>query len=210
MKTGSAGLALIESFEGLILQSYDDYNDHVVKAGDTVRGTLTIGYGHTTSAGGPRVTAGQVITKEQAVSLLQGDLSRVEADVTKLVKVPLNQNQFDALVSFQFNTGALGRSSVLRLLNAKNYKGAAQALLLYNKGNGQVLAGLVRRRKAEQDLFNKPSSVLPGTKATTAGAVIATGAAIAHNNPHHYGLIIAGVVITIGLAWLVIHYLGKK
>lgn len=198
MKTGSAGLALIESFEGLILQSYDDYNDHVVKAGDTVRGTLTIGYGHTTSAGGPRVTAGQVITKEQAVTLLQQDLSRVEADIGRLVKVPLNQNQFDALVSFQFNTGALGRSSVLKALNAKDYKGAASALLLYNRGNGQVLAGLVRRRKAEQDLFNKPASTITPAH-TTAGAVIAVGTAAATTTPHNMWWLVP-LSIVVGLA----------
>lgn len=171
MKTSQTGRQLIENFEGLILGAYDDYNDRIVKPGDAVRGTLTIGYGHTSVAGLPRVFAGQKITRAQADQILAADLKKVEDQVTSLVKVPLNQNQFDALISFQFNTGALGKSSALRLLNAGNYAGAANALLLYNRGNGQVLQGLVRRRNAERDLFlAKPSVAGP-----VAGGAAAVG-----------------------------------
>ncbi len=163
MKTSSNGRKLIESFEGLILQSYDDYNDHVVGPGDTVHGTLTIGYGHTSAAGDPSVFLGQVLIQSDADRILGQDLGRVEQEVNSLVKVPLNQNQFDALVSFQFNTGALGHSSALPLLNEGKYAEAADHLLLYDKAGGRTLAGLIRRRKAEEKLFLSEATTLPDT-----------------------------------------------
>src|SRR6185437_9224903 len=107
MKTSATGRKLIERFEGLILQAYDDANDHIVKPGQLVHGTLTIGYGHTSAAGPPRVYVGQVIDQPTADGILGADLASVEIEVEHLVKVLLNQNQFDALVSFQFNTGWL-------------------------------------------------------------------------------------------------------
>jgi lysozyme len=158
MKTGAAGLALIESFEGLILSAYDDYNDHIVKPGGHVYGTLTIGYGHTDAAGPPKVFIGQTITKEEASEILAADLAAVEAEVAHLVKVALNQNQYDAVVSFQFNTGWLGHPgcSLLHALNSGNYNLAAKDFALYNRASGRVLSGLVRRRAAEAKLFNTP------------------------------------------------------
>jgi lysozyme len=157
VKTSPAGRALIESFEGLILQAYDDYNDRVVHVGDRVRGTLTIGYGHTDAAGPPHVYVGQEITREEANAILASDLTSVEIEVNHLVKVPLNQDQFDALSSFQLNTGWLGHPacSLLRCLNAGDYHQAAQDFLLYDRAGGRVLAGLVRRRQAEKALFEK-------------------------------------------------------
>ena len=153
MKTSLNGRKLIESFEGLILQSYDDYNDHIVNIGDTVHGTLTIGYGHTSAAGSPSVFLGQVFTRNEADQVLGSDLEKVEREVNNLVKVTINQNQYDALVSFHFNTGALGHSSVLTLLNNRDYSTAADHLLLYDHAGGRVLAGLQRRRQAERKLF---------------------------------------------------------
>ena len=142
MKTSQRGLDLIKEFEGLYLQAYR-----------CPAGVLTIGYGHTSVAGEPKVVAGMKITKQEAEDILRRDLAAVEADVGRLVKVPLTQNQFDALVSFQFNTGGLGRSSALKRLNAGNYADVPAALLLWNKAAGKVLAGLTRRRKAEAALF---------------------------------------------------------
>jgi len=163
MKTSLNGRKFIESFEGLILQSYDDYNDHIVNEGDTVHGTITIGYGHTTAAGNPSVFLGMRVTREEADQILGQDLGRVEQEINNLVKVPLNQNQFDALVSFHFNTGALGHSSALVLLNEGKYAEAADHLLLYNKAGNKVLAGLIRRRKAEYELFMSQATTLPDT-----------------------------------------------
>lgn len=157
MKTSLNGRQLIESFEGLILQSYDDYNDHILNEGDNVHGTLTIGYGHTTAAGLPSVHIGQKITSEEADQILGADLKKVEREVQELVTVPINQNQFDALVSFQFNTGGLGHSTLLKLLNENNYLGAANQFLVWNKAGGKVLAGLIRRRQAERKLFLTPT-----------------------------------------------------
>lgn len=155
MKTSANGRKFIEGFEGLFLKAYDDANEKVLKAGQKARGVITIGYGHTTSAGPPKVYAGMAITQDQADQILAADLASVEIEVGHLVKVQLTQNQFDALVSFHFNTGALGRSSTLRLLNQGKYQGAADALLAWNKAGGKVLQGLVRRRKAERSLFLK-------------------------------------------------------
>ena len=156
MKTGMLGRQLIESFEGLILQAYDDYDDHIVKPGERVYGTLTIGYGHTNAAGPPKVYIGQTISKDDADSILTSDLLAVEIEVGHLVKVPLNQNQFDALVSFQFNTGWLSHPacSLLRALNAGNWHLADQDFMLYDRASGKVLSGLIRRRAAEAKLFN--------------------------------------------------------
>lgn len=170
MKTSDNGRKLIEFFEGLILQSYDDYNDHIVHLGDIVHGTLTIGYGHTNAAGPPHIEVGTSWTKEQADNVLAGDLAKVEATVSYLAKVPLSQNQFDALVSFEFNTGALGKSTLLKLLNQNNYNGAADEFLKWTHANGKELAGLIRRRQAERKLFLTPTTIQ--TQGTTMNSLI--------------------------------------
>jgi lysozyme len=158
MQTSPAGRKLIETFEGLFLQAYDDHDDHIVKPGEHVYGTLTIGYGHTSLAGPPRVYVGMVIDQPTADAILAADLASVELEVQHLVKVPVNQNQYDALVSFQFNTGWLAHPgcSLLRALNAGNYQLADNDFMLYDMASGKVLAGLVRRRAAEKALFNTP------------------------------------------------------
>jgi lysozyme len=145
MKISSAGISLIKSFEGLELHSYVD-----------AVGILTIGYGHT----GPDVHAGMTITEAQATDLLNKDLSSFEAAVTKLIAVPLNQNQFDALVSFTFNVGvgSLEVSTLRKRLNAHEDPNtvAQQELIKWCKGNNnQTLPGLLKRRKAEIVLFCK-------------------------------------------------------
>ena len=137
MKLSQKGLQLIKDFEGLELKAY------VCPAG-----VLTIGYGST----GSHVKKGMVITEGEAEKLLQTDLLRFEESVNNLVKVPLTQGQYDALVSFAFNcgAGALAESTLLRLLNGGDYKGAADQ---FKRWTNQGLAGLVRRRKAEETLF---------------------------------------------------------
>ena len=158
MKTSPAGRAFIEGFEGLFLQAYDDLNDHVVRPGEHVHGILTIGYGHTDTAGPPRVYVGQTIELGEADAILASDLAEVEIEVNHLVKVPLNQNQFDALVSFQFNTGWLAHPhcSLLTALNGGNYQLANEDFMLYDRARGKILAGLSRRRKREKELFHRP------------------------------------------------------
>ncbi|WP_370584683.1 lysozyme [Oculatella sp. LEGE 06141] len=136
------GLNLVKNFEGFRSQAYRD-----------PVGVWTIGYGHT----GADVRAGQVITRAEGEALLRQDLRRFENHVRRLVKVPLSSNQFSALVSFTYNVGqgALAGSTLLRLLNRSDYRGAADQFPRWNKAGGRVLAGLVRRRSAERALFLK-------------------------------------------------------
>lgn len=145
MKTSAQGRRLIEIWEEGGRAKLTPYDDGT--------GTLTIGYGHTSAAGPPRVGVGTRITAREADQILFDDLGKVENDINKLVKVPLNQNQFDALVSFQFNTGALGISTLLNKLNAGNYASVRTELLKWTIGGGAEMPGLVKRRKSEINLF---------------------------------------------------------
>lgn len=112
----------------------------------------TIGYGHTKG-----VKEGMVITEAQAEKFLREDIAWVEDVIDSIVKVPLTQNQRDALGSLIFNIGgtAFANSTVLRKLNEKDYSGAADAFLMWVKQKGVVLKGLVRRREQERKLFNE-------------------------------------------------------
>ncbi len=141
-RINAVGLKLIKEFEGLRLEAY------ICPAG-----VPTIGYGSTAG-----VKMGDRITEQQADALLLKDLERFEKGVRDAVKVPLTSNQFSALVSFAFNlgVGALQKSTLLQLLNKRDYKGAADQLLRWNKANGRVLEGLRRRREAERKLFLTP------------------------------------------------------
>ncbi|MCG6540156.1 lysozyme [Pseudomonas sp. KSR10] len=141
MHVSQRGLDLIKEFEGLRLSAY------LCPAG-----ILTIGYG--TTAG---VKEGQTITKKRAEELLREDVTRFEQQVSRMVNVPLTQGQFDALVSFTYNLGAanLSNSTLLRLLNAGLYADAALQFPRWNKAGGLVMAGLSRRRAAEQKLFEE-------------------------------------------------------
>lgn len=163
MKTSANGRAFIEAFEGLFLRTYDDGT-----------GVLTIGYGHTSAAGAPKVAKGQTITGVQADQILSDDLAAVERDVEKIITVPMTQAQFDALVSFHFNTGALRRSSIDDKFIAGNVSGAMDTLLQYDHAGGRVMAGLTRRRQAERLMFTGQVAAamkLAGAHAETSGGV---------------------------------------
>jgi GH24 family phage-related lysozyme (muramidase) len=139
-KISQKGIDLVKSFEGG--PYLDAYRDPV--------GVWTIGYGTTSG-----VKAGMKITKSQAEQYLREDLDQFEKAVKDNVKVPLNTEQFSALVSFTYNVGegALASSTLLRLLNQGDYRGAADQFLRWNKGGGQELPGLTRRRNAERAMF---------------------------------------------------------
>lgn len=149
MKISDAGIGLIKRFEGLMLEAYQD-----------IAGIWTIGYGHT----GPDVQPGMKISEREAEELLKRDLKPREDAVGRLVRVPLNQNEFDALVSFVYNVGinAFDKSTARRRLNAGDRGGAAEALTWWNKatvgGVLQVINGLTRRRAAERALFLEPTT----------------------------------------------------
>ena len=120
----------------------------------------TIGFGSTYYPDGKKVTLqDKEITEEKAFEILEYIANKdFGSNINKVVKVPLNQNQFDALVSFAYNigNGNFNSSTLLRWLNQGNYKEASMQLLRWNKSKGIVLNGLTRRRKAEKALFDKP------------------------------------------------------
>lgn len=134
------GLELIKKFEGLRLEPY-------ICSG----GKKTVGYGHT----GDLARADRRITEIEAEAALRQDLRGAERDVERLVKVPVSDNQFSALVSFVFNLGAgsLSRSTLLRKLNTGDYTGASEEFWKWRRAGGKILKGLVRRRAAEKELF---------------------------------------------------------
>ena len=145
MKLGENGEALIKSFEQYRSSSYLDE-----------RGIATIGWGHTGwySVGVP-VALGQTCTPEQAEDWFIRDTSKAVNAVTRCLDVTVNQNEFDALVSFTFNAGitAFAHSTLLRDLNEGQRDSAANEFLKWDYAGGHVSDGLERRRKAERDLF---------------------------------------------------------
>ena len=144
-RINKAGLDLVKISEGLRLHAYPD----PATGGDP----WTIGYGST----GKDVYRGVVITEEQAEALLLKDLSRFEAGVTKLAPMSTD-NQFAALVSFAFNLELenLKTSTLLRMHNAGDYKGAQKQFIRWNKANGKIMPGLTTRRQAEATLYGEP------------------------------------------------------
>ncbi len=145
MKTSPKGIALIEQFEGLRLAAYQDG-----------AGIWTLGYGHTGRSGpGACVKQGDVCTSAMADEWLESDVSEAERAVNTLAHVAMNQNQFDALVSFTYNLGwaSLESSTLLRLLNSGATRIAADEFPKWNHVAGAVSKGLTARRAAEQALF---------------------------------------------------------
>ena len=139
MEISQEGLSLIKKFEGCKLEAYK-----------CAAGVWTIGYGSTND-----VEKGMKISQERADMLLLEDVDVFEEAVNKLVEVPLEQNQFDALISWTFNLGPtnLKNSTLLKVLNNKDYDGVPAQIKRWNKAGGKVLQGLIRRREAEALLF---------------------------------------------------------
>ena len=126
---------LIKSFEGFHRVPYWDYQQ------------WSSGYG--TRAASPN----EVIDKATAQQRLDDHIKKVSADIQDLVTVPLRQNQLNALISFQYNTGGLEGSTLLERLNQRDYNGAAAEFDAWVHADGEVLPGLVTRRKQEKQLF---------------------------------------------------------
>ena len=141
MKLGERGTEILKYFEGCKLTAYQDSV-----------GVWTIGYGHTKG-----VYDGMTITQDQAEQMLLSELEEYEGYIENMVTVPLTQNQFDALVVWVYNLGPTNfrNSTLLKELNAGNYNAAGQEITRWNKAGGKVLAGLVKRREAEAELFNE-------------------------------------------------------
>jgi lysozyme len=146
MKISTEGIELIKQFENFSPTWYKDS-----------KGVWTIGYGHA-GKGSERYTINRV-NRNEALKILQNDISIAEAAVNKLVKVELTQNQYDALVSFVFNVGEgnFSKSTLLKKLNEKKYDEAAEEFLKWNKityqGKKIELLGLTNRRNKEKALF---------------------------------------------------------
>lgn len=146
MTTSQTGINLITSFENLELKAY------LCPAG-----VWTIGFGTTVYPDATKVKKGDTCTAEQAKAYFAYDLKRFENVVNNGLTVLVNQNQFDALISLTYNIGetAFKKSTLLKLLNANKFTEASDQFTVWNKGNGKVLNGLVRRRAAERVLFLK-------------------------------------------------------
>ncbi len=139
MKISSNGIDLIKQFEGLKLKAY------LCPAN-----VWTIGYGHTKN-----VKANECISEKTALNFLKNDLIIFEDSINNLVKVNLNQNQFDALVSFVFNIGISNfkKSTILKLINMSDFNLASQQFDKWIYINGKISKGLVKRRQIEKSLF---------------------------------------------------------
>ena len=148
MKISDEGLEFITREEGIVLQIYKD-----------PVGLPTIGVGHLLTREekiGGKFARG--ITRDEALDLLRKDASYAEDVINRAVKVPLNQNQFDALCSMVFNigTGAFQKSTLLKILNAGDYDGVPKQIVKWVRAGGKILPGLVSRRKNEIMLWQKP------------------------------------------------------
>ena len=140
MYTNSAGIELIKKFEGFSPKPYT-----------CAAGHLTIGYGH-------KINANEVIvdiTKAQGEELLRFDIQRAENSVFRFIRVSLSHNHFDALVSFTFNLGAaaLQRSTLRQKINREQFTDAGDEFIRWVHAGGKIMQGLLRRRKAERELF---------------------------------------------------------
>jgi len=139
---GPRGVALIKQFEGCRLAAYPDPG--------TGGAPWTIGWGAT----GSGIVKGTVWTQEQADARLESDLARYAVDVVRaLDEAPTTQAQFDALVSFHYNTGAIASATLMKKHQAGDYAGAITEFARWVHAGGRILPGLVRRRAAEVELY---------------------------------------------------------
>lgn len=150
MKISDHGLELVKTFENCLAPIkgrpgfFKPYIDPV--------GVLTLGYGHTNHHQ-PRFDSSAVWSQAECDSALAGDMQTFERHVEQLCKVTLEQYEFDALVSWSFNTGGPASATLWKKLNARNKAAVPTELAKWNRGGGKVMKGLVRRRKAEGLMF---------------------------------------------------------
>lgn len=147
MKVNAEGYALIKRFEGCRLKAYK-----------CPANVWTIGYGNTFYEDGTKVKEGDVITQQRAEELAKFIIDQFAVSITPFIQKTLTENQFSACVSLAYNigTGGFKRSSVFRKLNVNPTDATiADSFRLWNKGGGKILAGLVKRREAEIQLYFK-------------------------------------------------------
>lgn len=150
-----ATILLMENFEGYhkrlpdgSCQAYLDKLPRKELWSEGYDGLWTIGFGCTVG-----VYEGLVWSRAKADKMFAAEVAKHVAAVEKLIKVPVNDNQFGAIVSLSYNLGPGGFPTLLKRLNEGDYQGAADAFLMYNKAGGVPVKGLTRRRRAERDLF---------------------------------------------------------
>ena len=223
-KINETGLAKLKQLEGFVGYAYDDADPATpkkrIRAGNVVRGTLTVGYGATDA-----VYPGMEITEAQATERLMRDIAPFERCVETSVKVPLSDNQFAALVIFAYNIGlnAFKGSSLLRELNGGNYECVPHQFMKWVKttinGKKVISNGLVTRRSAEAGLWaagapaasssvpvepTKKKIITPESiaMATTAAAGIGSTGLTDGDGPVQYALaVIAVIAFVVGLVW---------
>lgn len=139
MQMSEKGLLALANREAIALDAYQDSE-----------GVWTIGLGHTAAAGAPFPAKGMRLTIPQAIALARKDVAKYERDVDNAVTVPVSQHEFDALVSFHFNTGGIGRASLVNSLNRGNRVEAAERFMLWS-----TPSEIIGRRRAEQAQFAK-------------------------------------------------------
>lgn len=157
-RTGPRGIALIKRFEGCARLRDDGMVEAYPDPG-TGGEPWTIGWGNT-MIDGRKVKRGMVITRAQADTAFVEELKRYERDVVNALGSAIHstsQAQFDALVSFHYNTGAIGKATLTRKHKAGDYAGAAREFARWNRAGGRVLKGLTRRRADEAELYRKGS-----------------------------------------------------
>ena len=150
MRISTVGVDLIKEFEGCKLEAYQCSAD-----------VWTIGYGHTR-----HVSKGDTISQDQADKYLLDDIAWVEVHCDRLITVPLNQHQHDAIVSWCYNLGCgnLRASTMLRVINAGEFDKVSEQIVRWDNVNGQPVAGLTRRRSAEAVLFDLGKADKPKPK----------------------------------------------
>jgi lysozyme len=196
MKMTDEGLALIREFEGFRETAYRD-----------ATGIWTIGFGHTSAAGKPEVTPDMTVTRARGEVILRNDVAMFVDGVTELLRVPLSDAQFSALVSFAYNVGItnFARSSVLACVNARDFDNVSRRLGLWVKAGNRTLPGLIRRRAAEAALFasgetandrlpDLPLGKAPLQSRTILAAILAMLAGITQRSVH-------------GISWLEVLFL---
>lgn len=164
MRASNECITSIKQWEEFVGYPYDDKIpkrriDGVLQypewTGGEIRGTITLGYGHTDAAGAPKIEAGMHCTEEMACTILRGDIAKVEAQVNRAIKVPISQHEYDALVSLAYNCGsALPKVAVL--INSGRGDEVPAKMLEFVYSKGERMKGLVNRRNAEIALWNRP------------------------------------------------------
>jgi lysozyme len=209
LKIGADGLAVVKAFESC-MRAIKGRPGYFAAYYDPVN-VLTIGWGHTNHHK-PTFGANTVWSQAACDAVLAGDMVTFEKHVEKHAKVPLAQHEFDALVSWSYNTGGPSHATVWKRLNSGDKAGVPSALAAWNKAGGNVLKGLVRRRKSEGQLFAgdikgalRTAQGKSNAGVIAGGTIVAGGAAAAASGDWSVALfVIGGALLVAAIAFIII------